>query len=80
MVSSSARHSYRKRRRSSHCVGLRAKSCRNSYGCSYTKGKRKFCRRDWNTKRRGKSVGRRKSVGHRIKNGGSRRTRRIRLR
>ena len=73
MVSNSARKSYTKRRRSSHCVGLRAKSCRSTYGCSYTKGKKKFCRRDWNTKRHGKSIGRRK-------NGGTRRRRRSRSR
>ena len=74
MVSSSARKSYKKRRRSSHCVGLRARACRSTYGCSYTKGKKRFCRRDWNTRRRGKSVGRR------IKAAGSKKTRRHRHR
>ena len=50
---SSARRSYRKRVRSSHCRQKGPAACRGTKGCKYSSGKkRSFCRKTKNTKRR----------------------------
>ena len=50
---SSARRSYRKRIRSSHCRQKGPAACRGTKGCKYSSGKkRSFCRKTKNTKRR----------------------------
>ena len=51
--SASARRSYRRRVKSSHCRGKGPAVCRSKSGCKYTRGKkRSFCRKSRNTKRR----------------------------
>jgi hypothetical protein len=50
---SSARRTYRKRIRSSHCRQKGPAACRGTKGCKYSSGKkRSFCRKTKNTKRR----------------------------
>ena len=51
--SASARRSYRRRVKSSHCRRKGPAACRGTSGCKYTSGrKRSFCRKSKNTKRR----------------------------
>ena len=53
MVSRSAARSYRRHRRSSHCVKLKRRTCRSTAGCKYANGrKRRYCRKARNTRRR----------------------------
>ena len=51
--SASARRSYRRRVKGSHCRGKKPQACRAKSGCKPASGrKRSFCRKSWNTKRR----------------------------
>ena len=51
--SASARRSYRRRVKGSHCRGKKPRACRAKSGCKPASGrKRSFCRKSWNTKRR----------------------------
>ena len=51
--SASARRSYRRRIKGSHCRGKKPKACRTASSCKSASGKkRSFCRKSWNTKRR----------------------------
>ena len=50
--SASARRSYRRRVKSSHCRRKGAATCRRTSGCKYTSGrKRRFCRKSKNVRR-----------------------------
>ena len=50
--SASARRSYRRRVKSSHCRGKGPAACRGASGCRRASGKkRSFCRKSKNTKR-----------------------------
>ena len=52
-LTNSAKRSYRKRVRSSHCRRKGPAACRGTKGCKYSSGKkRSFCRKTKNTKRR----------------------------
>jgi len=54
---SSARKSYARRRKASHCTGKRGRTCNKTAGCKSARGKkRSFCRKTKSarrTKRRG---------------------------
>jgi len=57
----SARRSYRRRVRGSHCRGKGPASCRGRKGCKYASGrKRSFCRKVRNTHRRRRRSARRR--------------------
>tara|TARA_Y100001958_G_scaffold157996_4_gene154597 strand:+ start:255 stop:446 length:192 start_codon:yes stop_codon:yes gene_type:complete len=50
---SSARKSYARRRKASHCTGKRARTCNKTRGCKHASGKkRSFCRKTKSTRRR----------------------------
>ena len=52
MVSSSAKHSYRRRNKISKCKKLNTATCRKTSRCKYATGKkRSFCRKSRNHKR-----------------------------
>ena len=52
MPSTSAKRSYRRKIRGSHCRRSVAITCRKTPGCKYVRGPiRKFCRKDRNSRR-----------------------------
>ena len=62
--SASARRSYRRRVKSSHCRGKGPAACRGASGCRVASGrKRSFCRKSRNTKRHRGGMGCGKKVG-----------------
>jgi len=47
-----AQKSYRRHRRSSKCRGMKRRTCKGAQGCKMTRGKRRYCRKSRNSRRR----------------------------
>ena len=70
------KRSHKRKQRSSHCVGLRRHRCKRTVGCKYvSRGRKRYCRRDWDTRRRrsGGTSRRRRGGKSRRRSGGRRR-------